>query len=140
MIYITQPKTRPAALNTRMTTTPAARGAALLTLGISLMIPGLATTLATTVVGCASSPNDPTGAISITVKPGDTGTCDTSPCQVSLVMPPGSGSYEVTGNQVKVGTYPAGQTVNLGSYWDTQRFDVVGAKVPPVYVYIPKKI
>ena len=28
---------------------------------------------------CASSPNDPTGAIAVTVKPGDTGTCDTSP-------------------------------------------------------------
>jgi hypothetical protein len=90
--------------------------------------------------GCASSPNDPSGSISITVKPGDTGTCATSPCQVSLQMPPGSGSYEVTGNQVKIGTYPAGQTVNLGSYWNTQRFDIVGANVPPTYVYIPRQL
>lgn len=89
--------------------------------------------------GCASSPNDPSGSISITVKPGDTGTCATSPCQVSLQMPPGSGSYEVTGNQVKIGTYPAGQTVNLGSYWNTQRFDIVGANVPATYVYIPRQ-
>ena len=99
----------------------------------------LATTLAL-LGGCASSPNDPSGSISITVKPGDTGTCATSPCQVSLQMPPGSGSYEVTGNQVKIGTYPAGQTVNLGNYWNTQRIDVVGANVPPAYVYIPRQL
>lgn len=99
----------------------------------------LATALAL-VGGCASSPNDPSGSISITVKPGDTGTCATSPCQVSLQMPPGSGSYEVTGNQVKIGTYPAGQTVNLGNYWNTQRFDIVGANVPATYVYIPRQL
>jgi len=87
--------------------------------------------------GCASSANFPTGAISITLKPGDTGTCITAPCQVSLEMPPGQGSYEVTGNQIRVGTYPAGQTVNLGGYYDSQRFDIVGAHVAPAYVYIP---
>jgi len=78
--------------------------------------------------GCASSA---TGVISITVKPGDTGTCESAPCQVKLVMPPGTGSYEVTGNEVRVGTYPAGQTVNLGGYWDS--------KVAPVYVYVPRQ-
>ena len=90
-----------------------------------------------TLVGCASSPNNPTGAIAITVKPGDTGTCDTTPCQVRLVMPPGKGSYEVTGNEVRVGTFPAGQTVNLGGYWNSQKFAIVGAGVRPAYVYIP---
>ncbi len=40
---------------------------------------------------CGSTADTPSGAIAITVKPGDTGTCDTSPCQVSLVMPPGTG-------------------------------------------------
>ncbi len=98
----------------------------------------LATLLATLALGgCASSANFPTGAISITLKPGDTGTCITAPCQVSLEMPPGQGSYEVTGNQIRVGTYPAGQTVNLGGYYDSQRFDIVGAHVAPAYVYIP---
>ena len=86
---------------------------------------------------CAGSPNQPTGVISITVKPGDTGTCESAPCQVTLVMPPGKGSYEVTGNEVKVGTFPAGQTVSLGGYWSSQNFVIVGAGVPPVYVYIP---
>ena len=89
---------------------------------------------------CASSPNDPTGAIAITVKPGDTGTCDTSPCQVSLVMPPGTGTYEVTGNEVRIGDYPAGQTVNLGGYFSSQAFKIVGANVPPAYVYIPQDL
>lgn len=86
---------------------------------------------------CANSPNQPTGVISITVKPGDTGSCESAPCQVKLVMPPGKGSFEVTGNEVKVGIFPAGQTVNLGGYWSSQKFAIVGAGVPPVYVYIP---
>jgi hypothetical protein len=49
-------------------------------------------------------------------------------------MPSGQGSYEVTGNQVRVGTYPAGRTVNLGGYYESQKFVIVGAKVAPVYV------
>ena len=89
--------------------------------------------------GCASSADFPTGAIAITLKPGDTGSCITAPCQVSLVMPPGQGSYEVTGNQVRVGTYPAGQTVNLGGYYESQKFVIVGAKVAPAYVYVPNQ-
>jgi hypothetical protein len=89
--------------------------------------------------GCASSADFPTGAIAITLKPGDTGSCITAPCQVSLVMPPGQGNYEVTGNQVRVGTYPAGQTVNLGGYYESQKFVIVGAKVAPAYVYVPNQ-
>ena len=97
----------------------------------------LAPALAAIALGaCASSPNDPTGVISITVKPGDTGTCESTPCQVSLIMPPGNGSFVVTGNQVKVGTFPAGQTVNLGGYWQSQKFAIVGAGVKPAYVYV----
>lgn len=97
----------------------------------------LATLATLALAACANSPNEPTGVISITVKPGDTGTCESAPCQVKLVMPPGKGSFEVTGNEVKVGTFPAGQTVNLGGYWSSQKFAIVGAGVPPVYVYIP---
>lgn len=99
----------------------------------------LATTVAALALGaCASSPNDPTGVISITVKPGDTGTCESSPCSVSLVMPPGKGSFQVTGNEVPVGTFPAGQTVSLGGYYTDQKFAIVGAGVPPAYVYVPQ--
>ena len=95
---------------------------------------------ASVLVGCASSPNDPTGVISITVKPGDTGSCESTPCQVRLVMPPGTGTFEVTGNEVRVGTFPAGQTVNLGGYWNSQKFAIVGAGVKPAYVYVPSDL
>lgn len=87
--------------------------------------------------GCGNVKEDPTGAVAITVKPGETGTCETSPCAVSLVMPAGSGSYEVTGNEVSIGTFPAGQTVKLGSFFQTQAIEVKGAGVPKSYVYIP---
>lgn len=89
------------------------------------------------ITACASTAQDPTGAISITVKPGDTGTCDTSPCQVSLVMPAGAGPFEVTANQVRVGEFPGGQTVNLGQFFSSQAFNIKGADVPAAYVYIP---
>ena len=88
--------------------------------------------------GCGGPPSkDPTGVIDITIKPGDTGDCESTPCQVKLVMPPGKGSFEVTGNEIRIGTYPAGQTVNLGNFWRSQKFTIVGAGVPPAYVYIP---
>lgn len=88
---------------------------------------------------CGSTADSPTGAIAITVKPGDTGTCDTSPCQVSLVMPPGTGRLEVTANEVRVGDFPAGQTVQLGEFFSSQAFKIKGADVPPAYVYIPQE-
>lgn len=77
------------------------------------------------------------GSNAIKVAPGETGNCATSPCQVTLQMPPGEGSYEVTGNQVLIGTYPAGQAVNLGNYFESQAFEVKGAGVKKAYVYIP---
>lgn len=80
---------------------------------------------------------DPTGVIAITVEPGQTGTCESSPCAVSLVMPAGSGGYEVTGNEVSLGTYPAGKTARIGSFYQTQAIEIKGAGVPKTYVYIP---
>lgn len=87
--------------------------------------------------GCGNVKEDPTGAIAITIEPGQTGTCDTSPCAVSLVMPAGSGNYEVTANEVSVGTYPAGKTVRIGSFYRSQAIAVKGAGVPKAYVYMP---
>lgn len=80
---------------------------------------------------------DPTGVVAITVEPGQTGTCESSPCEISLVMPAGSGSYEVTGNEASIGTYPAGQTAKLGSFFQSQAIEIKGAGVPKTYVYIP---
>jgi hypothetical protein len=46
----------------------------------------------------------------------------------------------VTGNEVRIGSYPAGQTVNLGQYFSSQAFKIVGANVRPAYVYIPQDL
>jgi hypothetical protein len=88
---------------------------------------------------CASSGDQVSGALQVTIKPGDTANCDSSPCQVSFQMPPGSGTYEVTGNETKIGDFPAGETVSLGNLWESNAIKVVGANVPAAYVYIPSQ-
>jgi type 1 fimbria pilin len=88
--------------------------------------------------GCASTgDNSISGFDQITLAPGDTGNCDSSPCQVSLKIPPGTGNYEVTANEVSVGTFPAGQTASLGSFWQSQAFAIKGMDAPKAYAYIP---
>jgi hypothetical protein len=87
--------------------------------------------------GCAGLERDPSGAITVTVKPGQTGSCAISPCRVLLEMPPGDGEFVVTGNQITLGTYPAGKTVDLGNYYKPQAIEIVDAGVPRAYVYIP---
>ena len=87
--------------------------------------------------GCAGLERYPSGAITVTVKPGQTGTCAISPCRILLEMPPGDGEYRVTGNQITLGTYAAGRTVDLGNYYDPQAIEIVGAGVPRAFVYIP---
>jgi hypothetical protein len=51
----------------------------------------------------------------------------------------GSGSYEVTANEVSLGSFPAGETANLGNFFQSQAFQVKGAGVPKAYVYIPQE-
>jgi hypothetical protein len=93
---------------------------------------------AAVLAGCASTGNNSiTGFDRLTLSPGDTGQCESSPCQVFLKMPAGSGSFEVIGNQVRVGTYPAGQTAFLGSFWSSQAFQIRGMDAPKAYAYIP---
>ena len=66
----------------------------------------------------------------ITLEAGSSGTCISSPCKVYFVMPPGSGSYVVLADNMKVGSFPAGETVSLGGYWTgVTRFKVVGSGV-----------
>ena len=55
-------------------------------------------------------------------------------------MPPGSGTYEVTGNETTIGDFPAGETVSLGSLWESNAIKVVEANVPAAYVYIPSQL
>ena len=103
-----------------------------LTLSLSL---GLLLTFG--ISGCNEVKRFPSGAITVTVKPGDTGTCAISPCRVFFEMPAGDGNYQVLGNQVEFGRYPAGKTVNLGNFFEPIAIEVVGANVPKTYVYIP---
>jgi len=91
-------------------------------------------------VACTSTGNnDITGVMQITLAPGDTGTCESSPCQVSLKIPTGTGSYEVTANETKVGVYPAGQAADLGSFFQSQAIEIKGMDVPKAYAYIPNQ-
>lgn len=55
-----------------------------------------------------------------------------------LQIPAGTGSFEVTGNETKIGLYPAGQNADLGSFWQRQAFQIKGMDVPKAYAYIPE--
>ena len=90
-------------------------------------------------VGCAAPGTEVQGFDQVTLSPGVTGTCTSSPCEVLLRMPAGTGSYEVTANEVKVGTFPAGKTVSLGSFYQAQAFQIQGMDVPKAYAYIPNQ-
>ena len=99
--------------------------------GLVAWLPGLAL-----VTSCASTGGFPTGWGEITLAPGDTGTCLSTPCRVYFQMPPGEGKYLVTANEVKVGDFPAGQTVMLGGFFETNAIKLPGTQIPPTYVYI----
>jgi hypothetical protein len=101
----------------------------------SALLPAAAAVLALT--ACSGLTRNPSGAISVTVKPGDTGTCATAPCQVYFEMPAGNGNYRVRGIAFDYGTYPAGKTVNLGGFYQPIVIKVIGVDVPKAYVYIP---
>lgn len=88
------------------------------------------------VVACASTGRHVTAWGEITVAPGDTGTCQSNPCRVFFQMPPGEGTYRVTANEVKVGDFPAGKTVSLGSFFESNAIKLPGTQVPPTYVYV----
>jgi len=92
--------------------------------------------------GCASSESDniaePSGASvggTLTLKPGGTVLCNITPCNVRLEMPAGDGMLTVLSGTFAIGQYPAGQTVNLGSYYNPQVFTIKGSGLPPAYFY-----
>jgi hypothetical protein len=101
---------------------------------------GLFCSLTAAAWGLAFADNSISGFDQITLAPGDTGRCDSSPCTVYLKMPEGEGSYEVmSSSDGRVGEYPAGETVKLGSFWSTQAFRIKGMDVPKAYAYIPNQ-
>jgi len=44
--------------------------------------------------------------------------------------------YEVTGNDSRIGDYPAGETVNLGSFRSNQTFAITGKNTLVAELYI----
>ena len=92
-----------------------------------------------TLGGCASSPacNTDSGNYDvITICPGASRACAVAPCTVYYEMPEGSGDYQVIGNGLRIGDFPAGKKVSLGAYWESYYFDIEGADVPRAYVFI----
>ena len=88
-------------------------------------------------LGCTSSATFVSDWGEITLAPGDTGTCSSNPCRVFFEMPAGTGTYTVTGTGFTIGEYPAGQTVSLGSFFESSAIKVEGADVPKTYIYVP---
>lgn len=72
----------------------------------------------------------------LTLEPGGSVVCNITPCSVRLVMPPGSGDYEVLSGTFSIGRYPAGQTVTLGSFYDPQVFTIKDSGLPPAYYHV----
>jgi hypothetical protein len=105
--------------------------------GAHRLWPGLLAAALGLLTACASTGKHVSGFDQLDLAPGDTGNCTSSPCRVFLQIPAGSGSYEVTANEVKVGVYPAGQNADLGSFWQSQAIEIKGMDVPKAYAYIP---
>lgn len=91
-----------------------------------------------TLVGCATTGTFVSDWGEITLAPGVTGTCQSNPCRVFFEMPPGDGSYELRGDAFLIGEYPAGETVMIGSFFESNVIKVVGADVPKAYIYVPQ--
>ena len=73
----------------------------------------------------------------VTLRPGDSFICIQSPCAVYFVMPEGNGNYVIKGSNVYPQSYPAGQTVFLGSYWTGgYSFIAEGSDTPYAYLSV----
>jgi hypothetical protein len=94
--------------------------------------------VAAVALSCASTGRHVSGWGEIDLAPGDTGNCWSNPCRVYLQMPSGQGSMVVTANEVSLGTFPPGERVAIGSFFESNAIKIPGAGVPPAYVYIPQ--
>jgi hypothetical protein len=111
----------------------------LLSVPVRLTLCGALAAVVALLSACASTGKTVSGFDQLNLAPGVTGQCDSSPCRVFLQLPPGKGSYVVTGNQITLGTYPAGQNAALGSFWTSQAFEIKGMDAPKAYAYIPSQ-
>lgn len=88
--------------------------------------------------GCATTGNYVSDWGEITLAPGDTGVCHSNPCRVFFEMPPGDGTYTLRGDAFLIGEYPAGKTAMIGSFFESNVIQVVGANLPKTYLYVPE--
>jgi hypothetical protein len=90
--------------------------------------------------GCAGQPGGGGSDFGqVNLAPGKTAGCYTNPCVILFAMPPGTGSYVVRANNQTVGTYPAGQVVNLGEFFRVDSpvtITVDGGDAKPALLYI----
>ncbi len=78
------------------------------------------------------------GYLSIVVAPGQTGSCQSTPCTVYYRTPDLGKPVEVVVNNFIVGTFPPGKTVRLGDFNDTSNIiSVKGSGTPDAYVNLP---
>ena len=71
--------------------------------------------------------------------PGKSVTCFSTPCSVTFRVPDGEGTYEIrqgAPDGTKLGDYPAGETVNLGSFYSSTSFHVSGGKFKPARLWV----
>jgi hypothetical protein len=67
--------------------------------------------------GCAGSPFDNRPDYGrVNLAEGVTRVCYQDPCAVTLTLPPGDGPFTVRANGMVVGSYPAGQAADLGTF------------------------
>jgi len=73
----------------------------------------------------------------VTLCPGASAICASEPCNALFQMPPGEGEYQVTSNNLDLGTFPAGQTVNLGAFWrGAHHIEVQGSDAPDAHFWV----
>lgn len=73
----------------------------------------------------------------VTLCPGASAACASEPCDALFQMPPGEGEYQVTSNNIDLGTFPAGQTADLGAFWRGSHYiEVQGLDVPPALFWV----
>jgi len=87
-------------------------------------------------VACTSTGRHVSDWGEITLMPGDTGSCLSNPCRVFFQMPPGEGKYLMTANEVKVGEFPAGKKVMIGSFYESNALKFPGTDIPHTYIYV----
>lgn len=93
--------------------------------------------LALLVSGCATS-GAPNTFYEVTVRPGTSTVCASSPCTVYFESPAGSGTHDILQNgTIKAGVARGGERVRLGEYFaHSVTFRVAGTDLPVAYLSV----